>query len=300
MNLDVMLIDACNLRCPMCQHVKNTTGKFMSLEQISSILDQMVNLDTVIGKRFDTIRLDGNREALLYPHLEEVMSIAKSKGIGTLLITNGVLLDKEKASMLVRHGLKHIIISVTGITTDVYRQFQGANTKNPTEQLDKVKENVEHLVQFRDSAKSRMKVDISYILTEHSVVDANSAVFYWKDKGCDEIKFNVNTMDAVYARECKTDDFYYHPGSKCISSAGVAVNGDVYPCCQPPGEYMSIGNCFETTLSDIFSSKAYYDLVSALATLDPKNMPQGCITCPVICSKNPTRKSTPPIIDRGF
>ena len=55
-------------------------------------------------------------EPLLHPHIVDMVAAASQLGADTELITNGLLLDEEKAISLIEAGLGRLIVSVDGAT----------------------------------------------------------------------------------------------------------------------------------------------------------------------------------------
>ena len=278
MHLNVVLADKCNLSCKMCTFVKNATGAIMPIERYINILEQCANL-SIAGAKVMGMRLDGNREALLYPYLEMALTETKKRGFETSLVTNAVLLTQKTSEMLVEGGLDYIEISATGISAEIYENFQGFGCKDVKEQLKVVGENVRYLANFRNKRGSKMYISVVYLSSDESVKDIDSAVFYWKDKGVDSIRFSgdiYQNEDAIIGGA----DINYYPGTIiCKHKVTVATNGDVYPCCYEPGEKMPLGNCLETSLNKIFASKKYYDFHSSIASLEEDLLPKRCKGC---------------------
>jgi radical SAM protein with 4Fe4S-binding SPASM domain len=267
----------------MCGHVKNSSGKQMSLFQYESILRQARNLRLGRG-RVDHIRFDGNREALLHPDSGTMMKMTRDYGYSLGIVTNGVLMTPQRALSIVEYA-DSINISVTGITPEVYYRFQGSQREGCAAQLDRVIENVTNLVKQRERTRSRLKITVSYIATFDSVCDIKNAMFFWKNIGVDLIGVfdDINeTVDRI--RNAPKTAIAYHPGGMCLNAPVISASGEVFPCCQPPGEYMSLGNCFEMDLCDIFTSDRYYRFYKNLAELDANTLPAGCRTCGVIAS----------------
>ena len=188
MFLRVMLADKCNLSCKMCRFFKYATGAIMPVERYINILEQCAGL-TIAGAKVKGIVLQATREGLLYPYLFEALSETKKRGFEAHLETNGLLLTEDTAKMLVEGGLDNLVISVTGTSTEVYKNFQGFGRKNASEQLETVVNNVKNLVYFRNKQGSRLQIVITYIVTEESVQDVDKAVFFWKNIGVDYMMF---------------------------------------------------------------------------------------------------------------
>jgi radical SAM protein with 4Fe4S-binding SPASM domain len=253
----------------------------MPLERYCEILDQCRDL-TIAGSRITSIRLDGSREALLYPYLSDAIIETKRCRLGTQLTTNGTLLTRENVQSLIDSGLDKICISATGISPEVYGKFQGSGSPDVGKQFYTVATNVLNLAEARDLKGGLLHISVSYIVTDESVVDAGPAVFFWKNNGVDDIVFydDINEVDQAFLEGKRLK---YRKGSKqCMHTVTIASNGDVYPCCKVPGEEIPLGNCFITPLTEIFTSEIYFSFVDKIARLDISLLPPGCKTCPSI------------------
>jgi len=288
MQLNVMLVNKCNCKCDfcLCRVTQNSTGEIMSIDNYKNILAQCQELKVIFGKPITDIRLDGNREALLHPHFSELLKITTNAGFGSNLITNGIMLNNKNNIDEIVDNCTAIDISITGISPEVYHYFQGYEKQNYAEQFQTVVNNVRKLCYVKKQRNGKLKiVRISFIVTEKSVSQVKDAMFFWKDIGADVLIFKANAKG--WEKQLATANRYYdRRGGDCINTTTVAANGDVFPCCQPPGEYMPLGNCFETSLSEIFSSAKYYEIVSGLASRNEDKIPSGCKFCAIVAGIN--------------
>jgi len=125
-HIEVDIIDACSLRCPVCSRNSMDTKinlkgrkKFLSLEQNIEIFNRFENVTSVsfIGTR---------SESTLYPHLLEFVDYLKSRDISITISTNGNSRDKEWWSTL---GLKlddrdEIRFAIDGSTQEIYQHYR--------------------------------------------------------------------------------------------------------------------------------------------------------------------------------
>lgn len=109
----------CNANCVHCssEALINPNRKKMSLDTIKELIDQCVSLGTL------NFALSGG-EPLLYPYLEDIIRYIKQKGVFSNVITNGILLTREKALSLKNAGLDVIYLSLEGFS-DVHDSFYG-------------------------------------------------------------------------------------------------------------------------------------------------------------------------------
>lgn len=130
---------ACNLSCRTCvRHSWSESTGFMRMDTYRRLL---AGLRSVASFRCATFW--GFGEPLLHPHIAEMVGLAKELGARTEIITNGLLLTKEKAAALIDAGLDSLVVSVDGASPEAYADIRsGAN-------LRLVQQNVEQLQALR-------------------------------------------------------------------------------------------------------------------------------------------------------
>lgn len=102
----------CNLNCSYCHNSKYANSKDdLSYEQIKNLINCVIN-DNDIKK----ILLTGG-EPLINPNVVDLVRFITSKGIKCDMVTNGILLTKEKMLELDKAGLKRIRLSIDDIST---------------------------------------------------------------------------------------------------------------------------------------------------------------------------------------
>lgn len=119
-NAELFLDTRCNLKCAHCSisHYQNLKdyNKFMSLEQIEKVADQLKQLNCFL------CCLVGG-ELTLRKDLPEIINIFHKRQILPTLITNGYLLNKELLIKLKKAGLFNIGISLNGATPESHDSF---------------------------------------------------------------------------------------------------------------------------------------------------------------------------------
>lgn len=115
-NLYLHLTDACNLHCVYCynvchrieniaqQHNDAKKGRQLSDDEIRKVLDAAVE------EGVETVVFTGG-EPLLRKHIFELAAYAKEKGISPSLLTNGTLIDREKA-VRIAESFDGVIVSI--------------------------------------------------------------------------------------------------------------------------------------------------------------------------------------------
>jgi MoaA/NifB/PqqE/SkfB family radical SAM enzyme len=143
-NLTTLVIEAtsrCNLACSYCgMHSKTVflkdrelnqkgekflkTPKHMELKTFKEIIKKCAGL-----KKLKILYLHGDGEPLLHPDIIKMVKIAKKADVAEqiIIVTNGVLLDKNMFRNLIKTGVTTIRVSLDIISPDKFRQIKGAD-----------------------------------------------------------------------------------------------------------------------------------------------------------------------------
>ncbi len=168
----VVAASPCNARCPHCpasvqSKIRKTENPYLKLGYFKKIIDECCKFKA-------DVRISGYGEPLLNPDLIEVIKYAGLKKAKFSLITNGSLLDKNKARIILESNIDSIEISVDSHKKEIYSQIRvGLN-------FDKVKNNILNLVKMRDALKKKAVIMVSIINQPSRNPDIKGAVKYWK------------------------------------------------------------------------------------------------------------------------
>jgi len=113
----LLLTGKCNLRCPQCFVDAGTKyeGEMNTLELLHAA-DELVKM----GIR--TVHVEGG-EPLLQPEAVEVLERLRDIP-DVLVVTNGTLIDEERAQRLASAGLKQVALSLDGATAETHNFFR--------------------------------------------------------------------------------------------------------------------------------------------------------------------------------
>ncbi|MBU0479903.1 MAG: SPASM domain-containing protein [Proteobacteria bacterium] len=103
----IEITNRCNLSCSFCHHGSRRKS-FMALAAFEEIL-QKINGYT------EYISLHVLGEALVHPHLENILALSREYGLQVNLSTNGLLLVQNQAMLLRQPALRQINISLHSI-----------------------------------------------------------------------------------------------------------------------------------------------------------------------------------------
>jgi len=191
----VILIAAgspCNLKCPGCpstnlQSIRNTINNAGQLElylrpdYYKKIVDECREYITDSFK--PRIRISGYGEPLLHKNLIGMIDYSSGNGVPTSLITNGLLLNEEKAERLIRAGIESIEISVDGHEKNLYESIRVGGD------FDVLKNNVKNLVMIRNRLQQDKKTIIIASIVKghynHKVIEEIRT--FWEEMGVDHV-----------------------------------------------------------------------------------------------------------------
>jgi MoaA/NifB/PqqE/SkfB family radical SAM enzyme len=111
------ITDNCNLRCIMCKQWREIKIGELNTEEWKDIIEQLKNIG------IEKINFSGG-EPLLRHDVFELIKYASEGGIICGLTTNGYLLNKQTALLLINSGIKIFTISIDGVG-DSYEQIRG-------------------------------------------------------------------------------------------------------------------------------------------------------------------------------
>lgn len=120
------IVDACMLRCQMCQKWKEDPGTKgiaqPSTEQWKTFIRQLRDL---VDEGFE---IDfGGGEALMRSDVLELVSYAKRLGFRNAIASNGYLIDADMAKRIVDSGLDSIILSLDSLNPKIHDQMRGVS-----------------------------------------------------------------------------------------------------------------------------------------------------------------------------
>lgn len=267
----IRLADLCNLECRMCDfvHSSDTYGQKMDIEDFKKIVQKLKGA-SIHGRKIDLIRLDGNREGLLYPDIADAVRIVRKEGFRSFLVTNGVNMTAGMAERLISAGLNSVNFSVSGITEETYLKFQGY--KRPAAQLQRVINNIKSFVEI---SRGRTAVSVSMLLDEEGGLaeEYRKAVFFYKSIGVGSV-----LISSEYPRKSALGNEEAVGSPNCLSIPLVGVDGQVFPCCGGT-ESVSLGNLFSDSTDEIFEGRKMYSLYKGLRRQEGCRLPSECGKC---------------------
>jgi MoaA/NifB/PqqE/SkfB family radical SAM enzyme len=168
---------ACNLRCVMCPWIgvraSAPHGGIMAQKTWEAIRPHLAQIFS--------IDFTGGGEPLLQPRLAEWMLEAKSAGCETGILTNGLLLDEERARKLIDTGLDWVCVSIDAADKDQYERIRVGSD------FEKVCENIKNISRIR--SRGIPKTMINFVMMEANFHRLKDIVRLADRLGVDQINF---------------------------------------------------------------------------------------------------------------
>jgi len=160
LHMQAELTSFCNLKCPVCP----TGAGTLSRPAQTLDVDLFARLMDEVGPYLLTLSLWGWGEPLLHPHLAEILRIAGSHPVVTLLSTNGQnLMNQKVIDALISSPPAYLIVSIDGLSDETNSQYRvGAR-------LDPILTGVRRLAQIKQERRLDLPVlHMRYIVMKHN------------------------------------------------------------------------------------------------------------------------------------
>jgi len=278
-NLMLEPTNRCNLRCPTCfSHQDGREKKDMSFGDFKKIIDK--NIDVI-----NNLSLYNYGEPLLNKYIYKMIRYAKEKGAKHIkLATNGMQLSKENINSLLNSNLDYLSISLDGATPETYSKFRIGGD------FDLVVDNTKKLVQRRNEAKSKMKIEIQFIIMEHNKHEIRKIEKLARNLGADYLRLKKVLIKREKWKDLLPTEKKYsryhqntpesHTCHKPLNELVINSDGTVIPCCYVVGkdiDKFNLGSIFDKSLEEILKSDKYKQFIKNCLRRKEDN--SCCIGC---------------------
>jgi len=192
---NVSITQNCNSRCSYCDIWK--WQNFIAdptIEELKRIFSSLANLGVKV------VSLSGG-EPLLRKDIEEVISIVKSYNMRAQIVTNGILLSKEKIIKLVKSGLDCVTLSLDTADQEIYQKLRGVPFK--------IAERALELLIYSKEKNPHMDIAISCVINRYNIGKLVFLVKKITDIGKGKILINFQSYERVLGRV--NDDLIPNP-----------------------------------------------------------------------------------------
>jgi radical SAM protein with 4Fe4S-binding SPASM domain len=210
-------------------------------------------------------------ESFLHPHFYEMIRYAVKKKVFTMTSTNGHYLDEENAMNIVRSGLHKIVISMDGVTQDVYEQYRrGGDLKN-------VIQGIRNLVYWKKKYNSKTPFIVVQFLVfkhnQHQIEDFKKKAY---ELGANKAEIKIPQLYDFSKLEHKVSTIpgysrYQHDKHHRVKLKGnirnrclriwramvITTDGNAVPCCFDKKAEHIMGNIEKDSIQSIWTGKEF-------------------------------------------
>lgn len=184
----------CNLFCGFCgfrEGLAREKANELSTNEWVRIMDELKGMGVI----YTTLV---GAEPLIRKDIFEIITHIKKRGMRCLLLTNGILIDAEKAKRLVESGLDKITVSIDG-PKEIHDKIRGVSGV-----YDKATGGIRNLITARNEKQSPLpKIGIHGTVCSLSVEYLDKVADLYKELDIDDISFQyiTETSKEVIAQE---------------------------------------------------------------------------------------------------
>lgn len=258
LQLNIELTSFCNLWCKMCYYnfIENKTRESMPLELVEQIVKEAKELQV------ESIWLGAYSEALLHPHIVQVLQkFAEVESEDYWLLTNGTLLNREIAGMLVDIPLTWLSVSLDAAIPETYKKIRGGR-------LELVEKNISEFLEIREKRNSRLPfLRVSFVDMKENHDELELFKEKWKGKA-DIV--DVQTLVDFSSKGLKSEINENFVCKDLYRLLSIKYDGELLPCCNScyhnAGQRFYVQDCsiqhfwtsdFHETLLKSVQSKQY-------------------------------------------
>lgn len=265
---------SCNLRCPECpsglRSFSRETG-MLKPDFFKRTIDELSDHLWYLLFYFQG-------EPYLHPDFLDMIHYASQRNIYTATSTNAHFLDDETARKTVESGLDRLIISIDGVTQEVYELYRKGG------QLEKVLEGTRNVVRWKKQLHSSTPHLIFQFLViagnEHQLKQVKELA---KATGVDELRTKTAQLhdfqkghallpsNARFSRYRQLQDGSFSIKNKLLNhcwklwhSSVITWDGKVVPCCFDKDAHHRMGDLQVNTFASIWQNDAYQRFRRAL------------------------------------
>jgi radical SAM protein with 4Fe4S-binding SPASM domain len=293
----------CNLRCPFCVTGNGTIALsrgLLSLENFTRILDSLKGLKTAA--------LFNWGEPLLNPALNDMIRLASSRGVASVVSTNLSLpaFDAAAARGLVASGLARLTVSCDGASQKTYELYRVGGSyatvmRNVSLILAAKKElgsptpavvwqflihrGNQHELRAAEAAAKRLEIPVRFLRLGvpsdeegRWAPDAKVLDEFFSRRGGRARGKNTPAPAAAAEHDDPTS-----PGVLCLQAWGapaIHADGSVLPCCVVSDPKYSLGNVFEEPLESIWNKPLAVAMRRYLRAGIKSDLRLPCYGCP--------------------
>lgn len=205
----------CNLQCRTCiRNVWSDPIAAMKRATFDSILEGLPGLP-----KLNRVVFTSFGEPLSHPRILDMIAAVRARGLAVTLGTNGLLLKPKISQELVRLGVDRIVVSVDGVSPDIYENVRGA-------ELSEVLGNLRSLNEAKYQLGSLMpQLGIEFVALKSNVHELGSLTRLASRLNASRVLVS-NVLP--YTEDMCAEVLYNHEPQEPITMGGYPVRADAW------------------------------------------------------------------------
>lgn len=257
----IEVVLGCNLRCPECEignsHISRKKG-MMTFTELKIIADKIKPFAKLVYLHLYGEPLLNKDIFLMIEYVSKFSSVNIS--------TNGQLVNSEVAKKLILSGVTDIIVSIDGVTQDVYEKYRiGGDVVIAFNAL-------KELVYYNQIYGNHVKILPQFIVFQHNEHQIDQFREICRSLGLKpffKAPFIVNKSLFQRSSHHKYWREYFSNFEKYITALSkdcdsirsvmtILLDGSIIPCCYDYQGAISFGNIFQQEVLEIWNNPTYY------------------------------------------
>jgi radical SAM protein with 4Fe4S-binding SPASM domain len=165
------LTNHCNLKCPECASGSDLMKRERGFMDFGLYKKAILELDPFLYN----INMYFQGEPMMHPQFFSFPGL--TDGINSVVSTNGHFLTPENSEKLAKSGLKKLIVSVDGMSQEVYSMYRQKG------ELGKVISGIENVVSACHKFNSSLKLELQFLVNRYNEYQIPVAVRFAKEVG---------------------------------------------------------------------------------------------------------------------
>ncbi|MBC8495060.1 radical SAM protein [archaeon] len=199
----ISLLHKCNLKCQMCGVSKILKEHELTFKEVKKIIDEVAS-----WKSDSRIQLTGG-EVLLRNDIFDIVNYSTSKNLVTELVSNGMILNQEKAEKIISSDLWGMAISLDGATAKTHDDIRGVKGS-----FDKAVNALKLLVKEKKSRKKGPQISIWTTVMNNNVEELEKIAHLAKKVGVDCLVYHPVVLSQTDMQSTKQEGGLWIPKSK--------------------------------------------------------------------------------------
>ncbi|MFZ1731514.1 MAG: radical SAM/SPASM domain-containing protein [Bacteroidota bacterium] len=258
----------CNLKCPECPSGNGEMVRplgMMDLEHFRQIVDE-------ISRDVFYLQLFFQGEPFINNQLVDMIAYARSKRIFVSISTNAHFLRREIVDALLRAGLDRLIVSIDGLTQEVYEEYRVGGS------LQKVHDALAHVDAVRRvlGRSATTELTLQLLVTRQNEAQLpqlrSLAQTHDADVALKTMQvYSIESAERFLPRDERYSRYRIVDGelqpksglhNRCVrlwERSVITWDGVVVPCCFDKNAEYPLGSLEENSFDEVWQSEKYHD-----------------------------------------